>query len=457
MSRLFGTDGVRGVANSPDLSPELAFALGHAATHLAAQGRLGRQANGTGLQRRPLGLIGRDTRRSGPMLGAAMAAGILSAGGDVVRLGVVTTPAVAYLTQQMGADFGVVISASHNPMEYNGIKFFSQDGYKLPDAVEDELEALAGNLSGLPRPTAGGIGEWREEGEAARQYAAHVAATAGVSLQGVKVVLDCGHGAAYQLSPDVFQRLGAEVILMGVSPDGLNINAGCGSTHPGLLQQAVRASGAHLGIAHDGDADRCIAVDEQGNLVDGDAIMAVCALDMQARGALRQRQVVATVMSNMGLELLLRRHGIRLLRTKVGDRYVLEQMLAGGANLGGEQSGHVIFLDHATTGDGILTAVQLLSAMVRAGRPLSELAGQVERLPQVLENVRVQNQQAWDVNPRVRAAVERAAGYLGESGRVLVRPSGTEPLIRVMLEGPDLAKLQQLAGEIKEVIAAELT
>lgn len=468
MPRLFGTDGVRGVANSAELTPELAFHLGRAATWLAVRGRLNGHGgdsalNGTATSAaghgsgRPLAVIGRDTRRSGPMLGAALAAGICSAGGDVIRLGVVTTPAVAYLARTLGADFGVVISASHNPAEYNGIKFFARSGYKLPDAVEDELEALAlGDPDAIPRPTGAALGEFRECPEAARQYVDYLVSTAGLSLQGLKVVLDCGHGAAYRLAPETLRRLGAEVILLGAEPDGLNINAGCGSTHPEVLQQAVREHGAHCGIAHDGDADRCMAVDEKGELVDGDAIMAICALDLQARGQLRGSQVVATVMSNMGLEILLRNHGIRMHRARVGDRYVLEQMLAAGASLGGEQSGHIIFLEHSTTGDGILTAVQLLAAMVRSGRPLSELAGRIERLPQVLENVRVRSKEGWETNPRIAAAISRAEQALNGHGRVLVRASGTEPLIRVMLEGPDEEQLKQLAAATKEVIAAEL-
>ncbi|BDG61662.1 phosphoglucosamine mutase [Caldinitratiruptor microaerophilus] len=450
MGRLFGTDGVRGVANSPELPPELAFALGHAAARLAAQGRLGGQAG-----RRPVALIGRDTRRSGPMLAHALAAGVQSAGGDVLDLGVVTTPAVAYLTRALGADFGVVISASHNPAEYNGIKFFSRDGYKLPDAIEDELERLAGEPAGL-RPTGAGVGEARDAHGEADRYVEYVAGTATADLSGLRIVVDCGHGAAYRLSPAVFRRLGAEVHVLGDAPDGLNINDRCGSTHPEALQEAVLRLGAHAGIAHDGDADRCIAVDERGQVVDGDQIMAICGLDLKARGLLAGDTVVATVMSNLGLELLLKRHGIRLERTRVGDRYVLERMLEIGAVLGGEQSGHVIFGHLGTTGDGILTGVQLLSAMVRAGRPLSEMAGQVERFPQILENVRVRERDGWQDRPRIVEAVQEAEARLKGRGRVLVRPSGTEPLIRVMLEGPDPVLLEELAARLREVIAAEL-
>lgn len=471
MARLFGTDGVRGVANTAELSPELAFALGEAATWLAKNGRLGGAAPGVagagagpqaaqvgraGGSRRPLAVVGRDTRQSGPLLESALVAGILAAGGDVARLGVVTTPAVAHLVRELGADFGVVISASHNPPEYNGIKFFSAEGYKLPDPVEDELAdlALAGRQPG-PRPTGAGVGTLREDPDLVERYVDHVARS-GVRLDGLHVVVDCGHGAAFRLAPAVLRRLGAQVTVLNDAPDGMNINLGCGSTHPQGLQQAVVALGAHAGIAHDGDADRCIAVDGQGRVVDGDQILAICALDLDARGLLPDKAVVATVMSNMGLEVLLRRHGIRLLRTPVGDRYVLEEMLRTGARLGGEQSGHIIFRDHATTGDGILTAVQLLSVVVRSGRSLAELAAQMDRYPQLLENVRVQRKEGWDQNPRIAAAIRAAEAALDGQGRVLVRPSGTEPLIRIMLEGPDATVLRQLAGELREVIAQEL-
>jgi len=443
---MFGTDGVRGVANTADLSPELAFALGRAAAAMARE-RTGR---------RPVAAIGRDTRRSGPMLAAALSAGVCSAGGDVADLGVVTTPCVAYVTTHLGADFGVMISASHNPAPDNGIKFFSADGFKLPDAVEDELEALVRAASDtLPRPTGADLGTIRTSEAAVEAYVQHLVST-GSPLNGMRVVVDCGHGAAYRLAPEVLRRLGAEVIALNTAPDGMNINAGCGSTHPEALQAAVRAHGAHAGIAHDGDADRCIAVDERGELVDGDQIMAICALDLKVRGQLPSDTLVATVMSNMGLELLLRQHGVRLLRAKVGDRYVLEEMQKGGYALGGEQSGHVIFRALSTTGDGILTAVQLLSVLVRSGQPLSALAGQMQRLPQWLENVRVGRKEGWEANPAVQAAIAHAESALAGQGRVLVRASGTEPLIRVMLEGADMVQLRTLAATIAEVIRTEL-
>lgn len=446
MPRMFGTDGVRGVANSEALSPELAFALGRAAAALARERSGGRVT----------AVVGRDTRRSGPMLAAALSAGICSAGGDVVDLGVITTPGVAFLTRHLKADFGVMISASHNPAPDNGIKFFSADGYKLPDEAEDQLEAkVKAKPDTMPRPTGADLGSIRQSAEAVEAYVEYLVST-GEPLSGLRVVVDCGHGAAYRVSPEVLRRLGAEVIALNTAPDGLNINDGCGSTHPEALQEAVRAHGAHAGIAHDGDADRCIAVDERGELVDGDQIMAICALDLKARGQLPNDTLVATVMSNMGLELLMRAHGVNLVRTKVGDRYVLEEMLKGGYGLGGEQSGHVIFGALSTTGDGILTAVQLLSILARERQPLSVLAGRMQRLPQWLENVRVARKEGWDQNPAIREAIARAEAELAGQGRVLVRASGTEPLIRVMLEGADMAQIQRLSVAIAEVIRTEL-
>lgn len=446
MARMFGTDGVRGIANTEALSPELAFALGRAAATIAA-GNTGR---------RPLAVIGRDTRRSGPMLAAALSAGICSAGGDVVDLAVVTTPAVAYVTTHLKASFGVMISASHNPAPDNGIKFFSADGFKLPDAAEDRLEALVRTTPDtMPRPTGEHLGSIRSDEASIEAYVQHVVST-GKPLKGLRVVVDCGHGASYRLAPEIYRRLGAEVIALNTDPDGMNINRGCGSTHPEELQKMVVVHQADAGIAHDGDADRCIAVDERGEIVDGDQIMAICALDAHSRGELAKDTLVATVMSNMGLEILLRKHGVHLLKAKVGDRYVLEEMQKGGFTLGGEQSGHVIFGDYSTTGDGILTAVQLLTILARGSRPMSELAGQMQRLPQWLENVRVPSKEGWETNAAIAAAVKRAEEALGDQGRVLVRASGTEPLIRVMLEGPTVEGIKTMAREIKEVITAEL-
>jgi len=446
MPRMFGTDGIRGVANTEALSPELAFALGRAAAAIAAE-RDGR---------RPVAIIGRDTRRSGQMLAAALSAGICSAGGDVVDLAVVTTPAVAFITTKLQASFGVMISASHNPAQDNGIKFFSSTGYKLSDEAEDCLEALvSAGVDSMPRPTGSDLGVISYDQSMVESYVLHLLST-GSSLVGLKVVVDCGHGAAYQLAPEVLRRMGAEVVALNTSPDGNNINSNCGSTHPEELQRQVLLHHAHAGIAHDGDADRCIAVDERGELVDGDQIMAICALDSHAKGRLSQQTLVATVMSNMGLELLLRQHGIHLLKAKVGDRYVLEEMQRGSFNLGGEQSGHVIFGDYSTTGDGILTAVQLLSILATDARPLSELARQMQPLPQWLENVRVKSKEGWDRNEAIAVAIGAAEAQLAGQGRILVRPSGTEPLIRVMLEGPSLEDIRTMAQQIKEVILTEL-
>lgn len=447
MARLFGTDGVRGVANTPALSVELAMQLGQTATALMAEDTHGR---------RPLAVIGLDTRRSGEMLAAALAAGICSAGGDVVRLGVVSTPAVAFLTRTLGADFGVMISASHNPAPDNGIKFFSRDGFKLPDEVEDRLEAIMREGDG-PRPTGEGVGIMIDDPGAVDDYIRHIVKTCPVpSLRGLRVVVDCANGAAYELSPTILRRLGAEVIALNTSPDGLNINDNCGSTHMEALQRAVVAYKAHVGIAHDGDADRCLAVDEQGNLVDGDQLLAICGLALKRHGKLAANTVVCTVMSNLGLDMLLRQEDIKWHKTRVGDRYVLEEMLRNGACLGGEQSGHIIFLEHNTTGDGVLTAVQLLGVMQETGKPLSELAGQMERFPQMLENLHIERRQGWDTNPRIAHAISAAQSALGETGRVLVRASGTEPLIRVMLEGRDLEVLKRHAATLKEVIVSEL-
>ncbi|MDB4895165.1 MAG: phosphoglucomutase [Firmicutes bacterium] len=447
MPRMFGTDGVRGIANTEALSPELAFRLGRAAA-ATVQNRTGK---------RPVAVVGRDTRQSGPMLAAALAAGIASGGVDVVDLAVVTTPAVAYVTTHIGAAFGVMISASHNPAPDNGIKFFSADGFKLPDAAEDQLEALIRTMPDtLPRPTGRDLGTIRSAPEEVEAYVKHVVSTAR-PLKGLRVVVDCGHGAAYKLAPEILKRLGADVVALNTEPNGMNINAGCGSTHPDELQKMVVVHQAHAGIAHDGDADRCIAVDERGGLVDGDQIMAICALDAHARGELAHDTLVATVMSNMGLDILLRKRGVQLVKAKVGDRYVLEEMQKGQYLLGGEQSGHVIFGEYSTTGDGILTAVQLLSILARDARQLSELAGQMQHLPQWLENVKVTSKEGWDSKPAIAAAIRQAEETLGDQGRILVRPSGTEPLIRVMLEGPGLDEIRAMAKQIKEVIVAELT
>ena len=444
MGKLFGTDGVRGLANT-ELTPELAFKLGRAATAY-----FGRQ------QRQPVFYIGRDTRISGQMLEAALAAGICSAGGKAVLLGVMPTPALALLTRNHGAQAGVVISASHNPYPDNGIKFFAGTGYKLPDAVEEELEELVlVDADALPRPTGGEVGVIQQHHDLLKEYIDHVVATIPGNFCGLKIVLDCANGAAYEAAPVALKRLGAQITVINNRPDGVNINCNCGSTHLAGLQQAVKEQGADLGIAHDGDADRCLVVDENGEVVDGDQMMVICALDLLKRGKLADNTLVTTVMSNLGLHQAIKRAGGKVEVTAVGDRYVLEAMLAKNLSLGGEQSGHIIFSEHATTGDGLLTALQLVSALVASGRKLSELAGLMTRFPQTLVNIRVKSKDGWQGNAAIAAAIRAGEGKLGDEGRILVRASGTEPLIRVMAEGPDQSELEAIAESIASVISAE--
>ena len=445
MARLFGTDGIRGVANK-DLTPELAYKLGRAATVLFGEETA-----------RPTLLIGRDTRISGSMLEAAMAAGICSAGGQAILAGVVPTPAVAYLTRKLSAQAGVVISASHNPYQDNGIKFFAGTGYKLPDAVEDKLEELI--LSGedhLPRPYGENVGTISHRHDLLQDYMDYVASTVPVDFSGIKAVVDCSHGAAYEAAPQLFRRLGAEVVVLNAAPSGININDNCGSTHLDGLQQAVIQHQAHIGIAHDGDADRCLAVDEQGRIVDGDQIMVLCALNLMKQGHLKDNTLVATVMSNIGLHKAIKEAGGRVVVTPVGDRYVLEAMLAQGYVLGGEQSGHIIFGEYNTTGDGILTALQLMTALKQSGRRLSDLGALMTRYPQLLVNIRLSSKEGWDTNHAIAAAIAAGEAELGDSGRILVRPSGTEPLIRVMAEGQSKADLERIVGTIAAVIRREL-
>jgi phosphoglucosamine mutase len=448
MSRLFGTDGVRGIANQEPMTPETVVKLGRAVAHLF-------KAPG---DRRSI-VIGKDTRLTGYMLETALTAGITSMGVDVLLVGPLPTPGIAFITRSLRADAGVVISASHNPFEDNGIKFFSGDGLKLPDAMEARMEALilTGEIDRV-RPGADEIGKAYRIGDAAGRYIefAKNSFPRGLTLRGLKIVVDCAHGAAYRVSPTVLRELGAEVIALGVAPDGLNINAGCGSQHPEETQKAVVATGAHLGFAHDGDGDRVVCVDEQGTLVDGDQILAMCALDLAAAGCLPSKTVVATVMSNAGLDVAMGQAGVSVVRTPVGDRHVLEEMLRCGYVLGGEQSGHIIFANHNTTGDGIVTALQVLALMLRAGKPLSELAACMPRFPQVLENVRVLRREDLRTLPRVQERIREAEAALVGAGRVLVRFSGTEPLVRVMVEGPDEAAIRRLAGEIAAAVREAL-
>ncbi|MGQ9806930.1 MAG: phosphoglucosamine mutase [Armatimonadota bacterium] len=445
MTSYFGTDGVRGVANR-ELTADLALRLGAAAARA--------------LLSRPHGvsvLIGRDPRISGDMLESALAAGFASHGTDVILVGIIPTPGVAWLVRNTDADIGCVISASHNPLEYNGIKFFGPDGEKLPDATERRIEELLEVPPG-PLPTGRGVGRFLRQPERCRDYIEAVKATARQRLDGMRLVMDCANGAAYEIAPRVFRELGAEVLCLSASPDGVNINAGCGSLHPEDMLDAVRRKGADAGLAFDGDADRVVMATEKGELVDGDRIMAICALDMDARGRLPGRRVVATVMSNMGLERALSSHGIILDRVDgVGDRYVWERMKATGATLGGEKSGHIILSDYTTTGDGMVTALQVLGAMQESGRPLSEMAAVVQEMPQVLEGVRVEGvRQDWRDDPGIQEAVRGAEERLRGRGRVHVRASGTEPLIRVMAEGPDEAELREITGALCAVIRERL-
>ncbi|WP_166352280.1 phosphoglucosamine mutase [Phytoactinopolyspora limicola] len=447
MASLFGTDGVRGLANV-DLTAELALDLSVAAAHVLAE------AGAFGVER-PTAVVGRDPRASGEFLEAAVVAGLASAGLDVLRVGVLPTPAVAFLTGRLNADLGVMLSASHNPMPDNGIKFFARGGHKLDDAIEDAIEARL--REPWKRPTGAAVGRVHDYPEGVETYVAHVVGSAPYRLDGLKVVVDCAHGAAYEAAPEVLRRLGADVVAICAEPDGLNINAGCGSTHLDLLIQAVAEHGADVGIAHDGDADRCLAVDADGQVVDGDRILAVLALAMQEQGRLRHDTVVATVMSNEGLRLAMQAAGITVVDTAVGDRYVLEAMKDHGYALGGEQSGHVILLDHSTTGDGVLTATHLLAQMSHTGRPLSELAGVVEKLPQVLVNVGGVDKRRVASDHNIREAVAAAEAELGHTGRVLLRPSGTEPLVRVMVEAATAEQAEAVAKQLADVVRSSLT
>jgi phosphoglucosamine mutase len=450
VGRLFGTDGVRGVANA-DLTAEMALGLSVAAAReLAAPRESGR---------RPVAVVGRDPRASGEFLEAAVVAGLASAGVDVLRVGVLPTPAVAHLTGSLGADFGVMLSASHNPMPDNGIKFFATGGHKLPDEVEDRIEAAyAEHAAGQPwdRPVGASVGRVTDYEEGFDSYVAHLVAALPNRLEGVRVVIDAAHGAASRVAPEAFARAGAEVITIGADPDGLNINDGYGSTNLDALRATVREHGADLGVAVDGDADRCLAADAAGEDVDGDQILAVLALAMREAGTLRQDTVVATVMSNLGLSLAMERERLRLLQTAVGDRYVLEEMKRGGYALGGEQSGHVIVLDHATTGDGTLTGLLLGARVAATRRPLAELAGVMRRLPQVLINVPDVDKGRVQECRELAEAVAEAERQLGETGRVLLRPSGTEPLVRVMVEAADSALAEAVARGLADVVKRQL-
>ncbi|MGH8969649.1 MAG: phosphoglucosamine mutase [Actinomycetes bacterium] len=446
MGSIFGTDGVRGVANR-DLTAELALDLSVAAAHVLGD-------VGAFEGHRPVAVVGRDPRASGEFLSAAVVAGLASAGVDVIDVGVLPTPAVAFLTADLGADLGAVISASHNPMADNGLKFLSRGGHKLADELEDAIEKRL--REDWARPVGAGVGRVRVDGSLARRYVEHLLTSLPHRLDGLRVVVDAAHGAAYRVAPEALRSAGADVVTIGDAPDGLNINDGYGSTHLDRLKAAVREHAAHAGIALDGDADRCLAVDAAGEIVDGDQILAILALAMRENGRLPHDTAVATVMSNLGFRLAMDREQVEVVATAVGDRYVLEAMKAGGFSLGGEQSGHVILLEHATTGDGTLTALHLLARVAGTGRSLAELAGVMQRLPQVLVNVKgVDKGRVEDCAP-LQEAVTAAQQELGRTGRVLLRPSGTEPLVRVMVEAPTAGQAEAVAERLAEVVRAEL-
>jgi phosphoglucosamine mutase len=438
LGKLFGTDGVRGIANQ-DLSPELAFKLGQAGAYCLGEGAF---------------VIGKDTRISGDLLEAALVAGICSSGGKAIKAGVLPTPAVAYLTKAMHANGGIVISASHNPAEYNGIKFFGSDGYKLADAVEEQIEEVLNKA--VKRPSGQDVGIVKEAEEAVDLYINHVIGTIPGDLDGFKVAIDCAHGAAWQISPMVLRQLGAEVLAVNTRPNGLNINLNCGSTHLEYIKEIVTSHDVDLGLAHDGDADRVIAIDEKGNIVDGDYIMAISALHLKQEGLLDPPIIVTTVMTNMGFDLAMQKHNIKVFKTKVGDRFVIEEMLARGAIIGGEQSGHIVFHRHTTTGDGIITALQLMVIMRDTGKKLSELRSVMEKLPQVLINVPVSDKSKIARNEAISKAIQRAEKELNNKGRILVRPSGTEPLVRIMVECERREKADKIAAAVAEVIEKEV-
>jgi phosphoglucosamine mutase len=444
MGRLFGTDGVRGLANG-DLTPELALSVAVAAGRVLIESDASHQ---------PLAIVGRDPRASGEMLEAAVVAGLTSVGANVIRVGVLPTPAVAFLVGQTNADLGVMLSASHNPMPDNGIKLFAPGGHKLPDEIEERIERAIADGHGLVgRPTGAGIGRVHDLLDGAEHYVKHLVGSTPHRLDGIKVVVDCANGAASEVGPAAYGEAGAEVIAIHAEPDGLNINDNCGSTHLAAVREVVLAEGADLGIAHDGDADRCLAVTASGEVVDGDQIMAILALAMRDAGTLTDDTLVATVMSNLGLRLAMKQAGIRLIEAKVGDRYVLEELQGGGLALGGEQSGHIVMPEYATTGDGVLTGLHLMAQLAAQGKSLADLAAVIHKLPQVLINVKVADREAGAAAPSVQAAVVLAENELGETGRVLLRPSGTEPLVRVMVE----AETEEQARAVASRIAAEVS
>ncbi|WP_072724535.1 phosphoglucosamine mutase [Tepidibacter thalassicus] len=448
MRKLFGTDGVRGIANK-ELTSELAYKLGRAGGYVLTRGKKNIKV-----------VVGKDTRISGDMLESALISGIMSVGADVICVGVVPTPAVAYLTKYYEADCGVVISASHNPVEYNGIKFFNKDGYKLDDSIELEIEHLIEEMNKIEcNPIGENIGTKIEKKEAVRDYVNYLKSIVDVDFKNLKVILDCANGASFEVAPLVFEELGANVITINNKPDGKNINLNCGSTHPELLQQEVLKNNADIGLAYDGDADRLIAVDEKGQIVDGDHIMTICASYLRKQGKLKKDTLVVTVMSNIGLHIAAKENNFNIVSTKVGDRYVLEEMIKGGYNLGGEQSGHMIFLDYNTTGDGVLSSLILSSILVDENKSLSNLCGIMNKYPQVLVNARVKNENKnrYLEDAHIKGEIEKIEKILDGKGRVLIRPSGTEPLVRVMLEGKEEGQIKDLATSLANLIESKLS
>lgn len=446
MGKLFGTDGIRGVANK-DLTPELAFKVGRAGAYVLSKGRKGQI------------VVGKDTRKSGDMLEAALTAGICSIGIDVISLGVVPTPGVAYLTRKYNGLAGVVISASHNPVEYNGIKFFNEKGYKLNDDIEEEIERIILGDEDIPiRPIKENIGEIKFEHDGYKHYTEHLKTTIDGDLKGIKIAVDCGNGALYKIAPQLLREMGGEIVVINDKPNGGNINVNCGSTNPSMIQALVKESGAHVGFSFDGDGDRLIAIDEKGNIVDGDHILAICGTYLHQEGRLHKDTVVGTVMTNMGLDVYLRENGMNIVKTAVGDRYVIEEMLSKGYNLGGEQSGHIIFLDYNTTGDGLLTGLQLIQVMKREGKSLSELNNLMTNFPQVLVNAKVNNElkENYLENELIRTEIEKIEKMFHGEGRVVIRPSGTEPLIRVMIEGKDKEKIENIANGLAKLIEEQI-
>jgi len=446
VGKLFGTDGIRGIANM-DLTPELAFKVGRAGAYVLSKGKKGKI------------VVGKDTRLSGDMLEAALTAGILSTGLDVISLGVVPTPAVAYLTKKYNALAGVVISASHNPVEYNGIKFFNEEGFKLNDEIEEEIENYIEKDHEIPlRPIKGEIGRTIMESDGYKHYMSHLKSTINHDFKGLKIAVDCGNGAVFSIAPMLIRELNAEVVVINDNPNGVNINVECGSTNPSMIKSLVLETKADIGLSFDGDADRLIAVDEKGNIIDGDHILAICGTYLKEQGKLKNNTVVGTVMTNIGLDVYLKNNGMKVVKTKVGDRYVLEEMMNNGYILGGEQSGHIIFLEHSTTGDGMLTALQLINVMKETGKKASELNSIMTSYPQVLENARVRKElkDSYMENEEIKSEIERIENMFKGEGRVVIRPSGTEPLIRVMIEGKDKEKIEAVARDLARFIEERL-